>query len=561
MEVVDLLSVIIKYSSPKTEVRDKLQSTSFAMEKKLSDSATEEALRLSKASPSLVQNRIRALNVQKTSQPSQPASSTEEIVPPSKTPQLHKAASAIRKSLKIESYMFGKSRSIEGTSPSEVAKSFSPRRAQSEPPDGNSDNEEELEIFKRLLFDDESQTVLEVDEVTSAFDKFVSSAAPVSATKSEIGRSTSVKSEVESGILSPPSIFRTVTSENVDIAGSTYESVGIAGSTEYISSSGVPNTTRRTTLESSSVAQVTPSKIDNDESPTSGRTSARRSRIRSPRKSSLTSPNQSIDSVEGTESIKSTPLTWNIPSFSTRARRFLKDKKDRRRGIVKQEVAAAEVAAGVAAADASQTPQTVNLKPAVSNLGKRLLKDKMERRRAGAASAGGDKQDVASAADVSKIGQLKEDKDYDDSPSQTPQTVYLKPGVSSTSTDLFENVEEMSSITSYKDNVSIVEVESFPRGRADSNDEGCQAFDLMNPLPIIESAFSALSIRSDSVRSLFGNPSGGASKSFSSAMASSEDVDKEGEYEDVAIEVEYVENIEEQDEESDSDESILEKLL
>ena len=545
------------------------------MENKLPDSATEEALRLSKANPSSVQDRIRALNVQKTSQPSQPASSTEEIIQsppssPSKTPQLHKAASAIRKSLKIESYMFGKSRSIEGTSPSEVAKSLSPRRAQSEP-DENSDNEEELEIFKRFLFDDESRSVLEVEEVTSAFDKFVKSAAPVSATKSEIGRSTSVKSEGESDILSPPSIFRTVTSENVDIAGSTSENV--AGSTEYISSSGVPNTTRPTTLESLSVAQVTPSKIDSDELPTSGRTSARRSRIRSPRKSSLTSPNQSIDSVEGAESVKSTPLTWNVPSFSTRARRFLKDKKDRRRGIVtsaggvKQEVVAAEVAAaGVATADASQTPQTVNLKPAVSNLGKRLLKDKMERRRAGAASAGGDKQDVsadvasadvASAADVSKVGQLKDDRDYDDSPSQTPQTVYLKPGVSSTSTDLFDNVEEMSSITSYKDNVSIVEGESFP-----PIDEGCQAFDLMNPLPILESAFSALSLGSDSVRSLFGNPSGGASKSLSSAVASGEDVDREGEYEDVAIEVEYVENIEEQDEEeSDSDESIKEKLL
>jgi len=154
--------------------------------------------------------------------------------------------------------MFGKSRSIEGTSPSEVAKSLSPRRAQSEP-DENSDNEQELETFKRFLFDDESRSVLEVDEVTSTFDKFVSSAAPVSATKSEIVRSTSVKSEVEN--------------------------VAIAGSTEYISSSGVPNTTRPL---SSSVAQVTPSKIDSDESPTSGRTSARRSRIRSPRKSSLT---------------------------------------------------------------------------------------------------------------------------------------------------------------------------------------------------------------------------------------------------------------------------------
>lgn len=434
---------------------------------------------------------------------------------------LHKAASAIRKSLKIESYMFGKSRSIEGTSPSEVAKSLSPRRAQSEP-DENSDNEQELETFKRFLFDDESRSVLEVDEVTSTFDKFVSSAAPVSATKSEIVRSTSVKSEVEN--------------------------VAIAGSTEYISSSGVPNTTRPL---SSSVAQVTPSKIDSDESPTSGRTSARRSRIRSPRKSSLTSPNQSIDSVEGAESIKSTPLTWNVPPLSTRARRFLKDKKDRRRGRV---VAAEVAAAGVATADASQTPQTVNLKPAVSNLGKSLLKDKMERRQVGASSAGGDKQDVASAADVSKFGQLKDDKDYDDSSSQTPQTVYLMPGVSSTSTDLFDNVDEMSSIASYKDNVSVVEVESFPRGRADSNDEGCQAFDLMNPLPIIESAFSALSIGSDSVWSLFGNPSGGASKSFSSAMASSEDVDREGEYEDViAIEVEYIENIEEQDEESDSE--------
>jgi len=417
--------------------------------------------------------------------------------------------------------MFGKSRSIEGTSPSEVAKSLSPRRAQSEP-DENSDNEQELETFKRFLFDDESRSVLEVDEVTSTFDKFVSSAAPVSATKSEIVRSTSVKSEVEN--------------------------VAIAGSTEYISSSGVPNTTRPL---SSSVAQVTPSKIDSDESPTSGRTSARRSRIRSPRKSSLTSPNQSIDSVEGAESIKSTPLTWNVPPLSTRARRFLKDKKDRRRGRV---VAAEVAAAGVATADASQTPQTVNLKPAVSNLGKSLLKDKMERRQVGASSAGGDKQDVASAADVSKFGQLKDDKDYDDSSSQTPQTVYLMPGVSSTSTDLFDNVDEMSSIASYKDNVSVVEVESFPRGRADSNDEGCQAFDLMNPLPIIESAFSALSIGSDSVWSLFGNPSGGASKSFSSAMASSEDVDREGEYEDViAIEVEYIENIEEQDEESDSE--------
>jgi hypothetical protein len=241
-----------------------------------------------------------------------------------------------------------------------------------------------------------------------------------------------------------------------------------------------------------------------------------------------------------------------VPSLSTRARRFLKDKKDRRRGRV---VAAEVAAAGVATADASQTFQTVNLKPAVSNLGKSLLKDKMERRRAGASSAGGDKQDVASAADVSKFGQLKDDKDYDDSSPQTPQTVYLMPGVSSTSTDLFDNVEEMSSITSYKDNVSIVEVESFPRGRADSNDEGCQAFDLMNPLPIIESVFSALSIGSDSVWSLFGNPSGGASKSFSSAMASSEDVDSEGEYEDeaIAIEVEYIENIEEQDEESDSE--------
>lgn len=502
----------------------------MAIENELPDSATEEALRLSKASASSIQDRIRALNFQKTSQLSQPASSTEEVIQsslssPSKTPQLHKAASAIRKSLKIESYMFGKSCSIEGTSPSEVAKSLSPRRAQSEP-DENSDNEEELETFKRFLFDDESRSVREVDEITSTFDKFVSSAAPVSATKSEIGRSTSVKSEVE----------------NVDIAGST----------EYISSSGVPNTTRPTTPLSSSVAQVTPSKIDSDESPTSGRTSARRSRIRSPRKSSLTSPNQSIDSVEGAESIKSTPLTWNVPSLSTRARRFLKDKKDRRRGRV---VAAEVAAAGVATADASQTFQTVNLKPAVSNLGKSLLKDKMERRRAGASSAGGDKQDVASAADVSKFGQLKDDKDYDDSSPQTPQTVYLMPGVSSTSTDLFDNVEEMSSITSYKDNVSIVEVESFPRGRADSNDEGCQAFDLMNPLPIIESVFSALSIGSDSVWSLFGNPSGGASKSFSSAMASSEDVDSEGEYEDeaIAIEVEYIENIEEQDEESDSE--------
>lgn len=348
---------------------------------------------------------------------------------------LHKAASAIRKSLKIESYMFGKSRSIEGTSPSEVAKSLSPRRAQSEP-DENSDNEQELETLKRFLFDDESRSVLEVDEVTSTFDKFVSSAAPVSATKSEIVRSTSVKSEVEN--------------------------VAIAGSTEYISSSGVPNTTGPL---SSSVAQVTPSKIDSDESPTSGRTSARRSRIRSPRKSSLTSPNQSIDSVEGAESIKSTPLTWNVPPLSTRARRFLKDKKDRRRGRV---VAAEVAAAGVATADASQTPQTVNLKPAVSNLGKSLLKDKMERRQVGASSAGGDKQDVASAADVSKFGQLKDDKDYDDSSSQTPQTVYLMPGVSSTSTDLFDNVDEMSSIASYKDNVSVVEVESFPRGRADS---------------------------------------------------------------------------------------------
>lgn len=425
--------------------------------------------------------------------------------------------------------MFGKSLSTEGTSPSDVAKSRSPQRAQSEPDENSDDNEEELEIFNRSLFDDESR----VDEATSAFDKFVSSAAPVSATKSEIGRSTSIKSEVESDVLSPPSIFR-ITSENVDIAGST----------EYISSSGVPNTTRPTTLESSSVAQVTPSKIHSDELPTSGRTSARRSRIRSPRKSSLTS-------LEGTESIKSTPLTWNMPSFSTRARRFLEDKKDRRRGIVasagevKQDVAAAEVAAGVAAADATKTPQTINLKPAVSNLDKRLLKDKVERQRAGAASAGGDKQDVASAADVSKIGQLKDDKDYDDSPSQTPQTVYLRRGVPSTSTDLYDNVEEMSSIASYKDNVSIVEVESFPRGRADSNNEGCQVFDLMDSLPIIESAFSALSIGTDSIRSLFGNPSGRAS--FSSAMASSEDVDREGK--DVAIEVEYVENEEEQDEE------------
>jgi hypothetical protein len=55
------------------------------MENKLPDSATEEALRLSKASSSSVQDRIRALNVQKTSQPSQPASSTEKYTPSIRT--------------------------------------------------------------------------------------------------------------------------------------------------------------------------------------------------------------------------------------------------------------------------------------------------------------------------------------------------------------------------------------------------------------------------------------------------------------------------------------------
>jgi hypothetical protein len=99
---------------------------------------------------------------------------------------------------------------------------------------------------------------------------------------------------------------------------------------------------------------------------------------------------------------------------------------------------------------------------------------------------------------------------------------------------LFDVREEMSA-TPRPGYTSESDFDAFPRGGVNSFD-GCQAFDLINSLPLIESAFSAMNLGSDIIQNvIFRDPSRGNTV-YDDAPSD----------EDVAIEVEYVEQLEDQ---------------
>ena len=647
------------------------------------DSAPDPASSAPQKSAS-VQDRIRALNIQNdrgASLPridnplsplsiakasSKPKPSSELQLPSSatsETAQLLKAANVIRKSFDSRTEMFGRSRGAGGAQPSSPQGVKPPRQndGQRRQEGDSSDIDEELDTATSIRYStkgitsDVPRSVKGVVEVPSIYDQrggnttigTDSSAVPAASTSG----ATLSQSEV-SELVSPPDIFRTVMTDSIidqavveegyeekeedDHTSEDSQEADIASrETREFVIRGESNTSRPMAIESFDEAEFTPLKIDTydpqDQLQTLGepyRAYAKRSR--SPRVM-LTSTDHCADSVDGTQSVTSlksasSQMSSHVHTLSSRARRFFKDKKERRKGAT-----AVSPSVGVVTGTAKSVVGWCNPKAEV-------FAKKLE-------DAGASKQEIkqsctytgAAVTAVSNIEQderglrLKCDSPYDELGTRSttdgrPQTIHLKPALPKTSDHGFDlnrdvgdqeyqtpslsqyehqgkstsdeymhtsptsesresprkgndlefkfresskkgndrlyqeaasmdesnysevkskhlfAVREEMSATSRSDYASESDVDAFPRRRVNSFD-GCQAFDLINPLPLIESAFSAMNLGSD----IFQNA---IFRDLSRGNTVYDDAPSD---EDVAIEVEYVEQLEDQRSHAETD--------
>ena len=652
----------------------------------------------------LVQERIRALNIQNdrsTPLPridnplsplsiagasSKPKPSYELQLPSSatsETARLLKAANVIRKSFDSRTEMFGRSRDAGGAQPSSPQGGKSPRQNDSQRRQGGDSNDinEELDTPTAIRYSgtkgitsDGPRSVKGVAEIPSnKYDQrggnttigTVSSAVPAAST-SGVTLSLSEVSE----LLSPPDICRTVKTHSImdqavveegyeekeedDSTSEDRQEADIAAreTREYVAR-GESNTSRPMAIESFDEAEFTPLKTDTDDPldklQTLGgpyRAYANRSRLRSPRVM-LTSTDHRADSVDGTQSVTSlqsasSQMSSHVPTLSSRATRFLKDKKERRKGATAVSPSVGVVTGTANSVDGWSNPKTEVFAKNLRDVGASKQEVFTKRLKDVGASKQVIKQSSTSACAAltaaSNIEQderglrLKCDSPYDElgtisTTDGRPQTINLKPAVPKTSdhvSDLNRDVgdkeqfqtpslshyehqgkstSDESMLTSptiesresprkgndlkikYRENptkgndrlyqeaasmdesnysevkakylfdvreemsatprpgyTSESDFDAFPRGGVNSFD-GCQAFDLINSLPLIESAFSAMNLGSDIIQNvIFRDPSRGNTV-YDDAPSD----------EDVAIEVEYVEQLEDQRSHAETD--------
>jgi hypothetical protein len=579
-------------------------TTNEAMERYCSDSAADPPdSAVPRKISSLVQDRIRALKIQNDGNisPSRNDNPLSQVLmagaaskpkpsfemqlpssPTSETAQLLKAANVIRKSFDSETEMF--SRRGAGS-------------AHSNSPKGGKPDE------STALKDDGSRSVDRGAGVSSVFHQrggnatigTVSYAVPAVSTNSQLGRLTSdaqSQSEV-SEMPSPPDIFRTVKTES----SMDHAVVDDGNENKNDQASGDSNTSRSIAVERFNEAEFTPSKLDtddpNDQCQTLGkpyRAYARRSRLRSPRVM-MTSPDHCVDSVDGTQSVMSNQSSSSqvpTPTLSSRAKRFLKDKKEKRKGAAvvttgagggsKQAIKPNSASAGATAGAVTNIeqdegvlrlkndslsnelgairttvgrPQTIFLKPAVpkksdhfSDLNRDV--DDQQQFQTPSLSRNEHQGKLASG----KFIQTSPKTESRENPKKGKDRLHQDAASMDESSyrevkaKYLVDVREEMSATSLLDNHSELDVDASPRGGGRSFDNSCQAFDLINTLPLIESACNALNLGSDAFQNVvFGNRSRGSNTFCADAPSD----------EDVAIEVEYVEQIEEQQSHAETD--------
>lgn len=336
---------------------------------------------------------------------------------------------------------------------------------------------------------------------------------------------------------------------------------------------------------------------------------ARRSRLRSPR-GTVTSPENSIE-MDGTQSVlsaysASSQVTsqTQTSSLSSRATKFLKDKKDRRKGAapgnqetelfakdivqnnllgkasnarMKERAAAAvtnhEEEKGdhlikmkspfdepTKGRETGSTPQTIDLQlqpvfPQVNHGVSELKRDVGERRRQQHRqqmdiSESSKSRDVPSSIQLSRDYSKKNQRGGNSAyTSSTNESSYTSIYSELKAKDLFDvgnqgNDMKIQSASPQLNNATLesntesnADFATFPR-KGKSFDNGCQLFDAVNPL--IESAFDMLGASDQS--KFCGSKTG----HFVSKTFCNETNDEAPSDEDVAIEVEYVEPVEEQ---------------
>lgn len=582
------------------------------MERYCSDSAADPPdSAVPRKISSLVQDRIRALKIQndgnispsRNDNPlsqvlmagaaSKPKPSSKMQLPPSptsETAQLLKAANVIRKSFDSETEMF--SRRGAGS-----AHSSSPRG-------GKPDESTALKDGSRSIDRGAGVSSVFHQRGGNATIGTVSSAVPAVSTNSQLGRLTSdaqSQSEV-SEMPSPPDIFRTVKTESsmdhavVDNGNENKNDQGALSSVTpedrseiYIAGSFA--------VERFNEAEFTPSKLDtddpNDLCQTLGepyRAYARRSRLRSPRVM-MTSPDHCVDSVDGTQSVMSNRSSSSqvpTPTLSSRAKKFLKDKKEKRKGAAvvttgagggsKQAIKPNSASAGATAGSVTNIeedegvlrlkndslsnelgairttvgrPQTIFLKPAVpkksdhfSDLNRDV--DDQQQFQTPSLSRNEHQGKLASG----KFIQTSPKTESRENPKKGKDRLHQDAASMDESSyrevkaKYLVDVREEMSATSLPDNRSELDVDASPRGGGKSFENSCRAFDLINTLPLIESACNALNLGNDAFQNvIFGNRSRGSNTFCADAPSD----------EDVAIEVEYVEQIEEQQSHAETD--------
>lgn len=314
-------------------------------------------------------------------------------------------------------------------------------------------------------------------------------------------------------------------------------------------------------------------------------------------------------SVTSAQSALSQTSLSQISSLSTRATRFLKDKKDRRKEAaflttggedaidrkfdeLAQDIvhntlrggASTETIIQKAGVDDSKNngslsnhsskewktggsmgrPQTVDIRPSIPKLGEYisdLNRDVGYHDQFEAQSNHDERQLTPTYDEFQRINPRSELKDYppkDDTTSQhrCDQTASLDESSCSElkATDLFDTSRKRGSDLKKQSafnrldgagSESHSDFTPFQHGVGKSFDTGCNVLESMNPLPLIESAFNALSARSQSNGAFFINANSGVARSTppddapfdEDAMPPDEPIG-----ETVAIEVEYVEH-------------------
>jgi hypothetical protein len=625
----------------------------------------------------LVQDRIRALNIQndrgaplpRIDNPFSPVSTAGASSKPkpssdlqlpssttSETAQLLKAANVIRKSFDSRTEMFGRSRDAGGAQQGSPQGGKPPRQNDSQLGD-SSDIDEELDTPTAIrssrtkgITSDGPRSVKVLAEVPSKYDQrgcnttigTDSSAVPAPT------RGVTLSLSEVSELLSPPDIFRTVKTDSIMDQAVVEEGYEEKEEDDHTSEDrqeadiAAPETiecvARPMAIKSFDEAELTPLKIDTDD-PLDQlqalgepyRAYAKRSRLRSPRVM-LTSMDHCADSVDGTQSVTSlqsasSQTSSHVPTLSSRARRFLKDKKERRKGATavspsvevvtgtansvvgwsnpkteafakrlkdaggsKQAIKQSSTSAGAAVTAVSNIeqdergfrlkcdspydelgtisttdgrPQTINLKPAVPKTSSHvsdLNRDDGDQEQYQTPSLSHYEHQGKSTSDESmRTSPTSESREsprkgndlkikYRESPEKENDRLYQEAASMDEknyseveATHLFAVREEMSA-TSRPDYASESDVDAFPRGGVNSFD-GCQGFDLINPLPLIESALSAMNLGSSIIQYvIFRDPSRGNTV-YDDAPSD----------EDVAIEVEYVELLEDQRSHAETD--------